>query len=90
MRIRLPRMHPYPKTPEEWLGTARELAEISKEAMASVAAEVNEDELALEIRENSDKVFPADRYRRELNRRSRGAGDGAEELAGQELRRRRC
>jgi hypothetical protein len=82
-------MHPYPTTAQSWLDLALEMGDIARGTMASVASEIGENDLAREIREDSSRVFPMDRYKRELNRRSRGAGDRAEKLAGKELRRRR-
>ena len=90
MRLRFPRITRYPTTPAGWLSTAHELGEIAREVMVREATEINEDDLAREIREDASGVFPLDRYKRELNGRSRGAGDRAEKLAGKELRWRRA
>ncbi len=89
MRLRFPRITRYPTTPAGWLSTGQELGEIAREVMVNMAIEINEDNLAREIREDTAAVFPLDRYKRELNGRTRGAGDRAEKLAGKELRRRR-
>ena len=89
MRFHLPRITRSTTTSDEWLATAQELGEIAKEVMVAAAREIRADDLAREIREDTARVFPMDRYRRELNRRSPGAGDRAEKLAGKDLSRRR-
>jgi hypothetical protein len=82
-------MNRYPGSANEWLESARDLGRLSQSVMAKAAAEIGADELALEIRNNTDTTFPHDRYRRELNRRRRGAGNRAARTAGREFRRRR-
>ena len=89
MRLRFLRITRYPTTPAGWLSAGHELGKIAQEVMVRTATEIQADDLAREIREDTSGVFPLDRYKRELNDRSQGAGDRAEKLAGKELRRRR-
>jgi hypothetical protein len=89
VRLRFPRVSPYPTTAQGWLDAALDVGECARAAMASVAHEIQEDDLAREIREDSSRVFPMERYRTELNRRSDRAGDRAVKLASKEFRRRR-
>jgi hypothetical protein len=83
-------MNRYPDSANGWLESARDLGRLSQTAMAKAAAEIGADELALEIQHNTDSTFPHDRYRRELNRRRRRAGNRAARAAGREFRRRQA
>jgi hypothetical protein len=89
MRLRFPRLHPYPKSPDEWIHSAQDFARLGQRAMAQVAAEIGDHALAEEILANADRVFPYERYKCRLNETRRGAGNRAERLAGKELRRHR-
>lgn len=83
---RCPRLHPYPKSREDWIRSAQDFARLCQQAMAQVAFEIGDHKLAEEISMNTDRVFPCERYLRRLNERRRGAGNRAERLAGKMLR----
>ena len=71
----------WPTTATEWIDGARDVDRRLREASIEVAEEIGEQDLASEIRANTDDFFPAAEYLFELNKRSNGAGDRAYHLA---------